>query len=110
MLATLAVVLPSFFVILLIMGVLKNTLKNKYVQAILRGLKPCIIGIILATGIYMTLHHCVPMTANTFVDISALCVAVVLITAAFLYKRLRRKKLSPIALIVLSAILGILLY
>ena len=82
-LATLAVVLPSFFVILLIMGVLKNTLKNKYVQAILRGLKPCIIGIILATGIYMTLHHCVPMTANTFVDISALCVAVVLITAAF---------------------------
>ena len=109
-LATLAVVLPSFFVILLIMGVLKNTLKNKYVQAILRGLKPCIIGIIFATGIYMTLHHCVPMTANTFVDISALCVAVVLITAAFLYKRLRRKKLSPIALIVLSAILGILLY
>ena len=109
-LATLAVVLPSFFVILLIMGVLKNTLKNKYVQAILRGLKPCIIGIILATGIYMTLHHCVSMTANTFVDISALCVAVVLITAAFLYKRLRRKKLSPIALIVLSAILGILLY
>lgn len=109
-LATLAVVLPSFFVILLIMGVLKNTLKNKYVQAILRGLKPCIIGIILATGIYMTRHHCVPMTANTFVDISALCVAVVLITAAFLYKRLRRKKLSPIALIVLSAILGILLY
>ena len=30
--------------------------------------------------------------------------------AAFLYKRLRRKKPSPIALIVLSAILGILLY
>ena len=109
-LATLAVVLPSFFVILLIMGVLKNTLKNKYVQAILRGLKPCIIGIIHATGIYMTLHHCVPMTANTFLDISALCVSVVLITAAFLYKRLRRKKLSPIALIVLSAILGILFY
>ena len=69
-----------------------------------------LIVLILATGIYMTLHHCVPMTANTFVDISAFCVAVVLITAAFLYKRLRRKKLSPIALIVLSAILGILLY
>lgn len=133
--ATLGIVVPSFVIIYLIsnfldnflayplvtkaflgikvgvgMGVLKNTLKNKYVQAILRGLKPCIIGIILATGIYMTLHHCVPMTANTFLDISALCVAVVLITAAFLYKRLRRKKLSPIALIVLSAILGILLY
>lgn len=29
--------------------------KNKYVQAVLRGLKPCVIGIVLATGIYMVL-------------------------------------------------------
>ena len=36
--ATLAVVLPSFFVILLITALLKNAVKNKYVQAVLRGL------------------------------------------------------------------------
>ena len=36
--ATLAVVFPSFFVILLLMVALKTLLKNKYVQAILRGL------------------------------------------------------------------------
>jgi len=60
-LATLAVVLPSFVIILLVMAVLKTALKNQYVQAILRGLKPCIIGIILATGVYMAVNNCVPL-------------------------------------------------
>ena len=44
LIATTAVVLPSFIIILLIMILLKRMLKNPYVQAILRGLKPCIIG------------------------------------------------------------------
>ena len=39
--ATLAVVLPSFFIILLVTALLKSALKNKYVQAVLSGLKPC---------------------------------------------------------------------
>lgn len=51
LIATTAVVLPSFTIILLIMVLLKKLLKNPYVQAILRGMKPCIIGIILATGL-----------------------------------------------------------
>ena len=49
--STLAVVLPSFIIILLVTALLKTELKNKYVQAVLRGLKPCVIGIVLATGI-----------------------------------------------------------
>ena len=56
-LATLAVVLPSFLVILLAAAVLKNLLENRYVKAVLGGLKPCVIGIILATGVYMTVHN-----------------------------------------------------
>ena len=53
-LATIAVALPAFLLILLIMIVLKNILKNRYVQATLGGLQPCIIGIILIlTGVYM---------------------------------------------------------
>ena len=57
LIATTAVVLPSFIIILLIMVLLKKLLKNPYVQAVLRGLKPCIIGIILATGVFMILQH-----------------------------------------------------
>ena len=36
---------------------LKTALKNPYVQAILRGLKPCVIGIVLATGLYMVFSN-----------------------------------------------------
>lgn len=107
--ATLAVVLPSFLIILLVMGALKLALKNKYVQAVLRGLKPCMIGIILATGAFMTLQHCFPM-AEQAVDASACIITVVLIAVMALWQLLRRKKLSPIALIVLSAVLGVILY
>ena len=45
-LATFAVVFPSFVVILAVTAALKSFTKSKYVQAILRGLKPCIAGII----------------------------------------------------------------
>ena len=46
--ATTAVILPAFFIILLIMVLLRKVLNDPRVQAVLRGLKPCIIGIILA--------------------------------------------------------------
>ena len=55
--ATLAVVLPSFFIILLVTSLSKMLLKSKYIQVILQGLKPCVIGIVLATGIYLSLIH-----------------------------------------------------
>ena len=51
--ATFAAVLPSIIIILLVTALLKSVLKNLYVQEVLRGLKPCMIGIILAAGVYM---------------------------------------------------------
>lgn len=108
--ATIAVVLPSFIIILLVTALLKTALKNKYVQAVLRGMKPCVIGIVLATGIYMMLHHCFPMNENAAADIPALVISIILLAAAVLYKHFRKKKLSPIAIIVVSAVLGAIVY
>ena len=107
--ATLAVVLPSFCIIILVTSVLKTFLKNKYVQVVLQGLKPCIVGIILSTGVYMTLRHCFPLTAPAIVDLRACFVAALLFGVSLLYRNLRKKKISPISLIVLSALLGILI-
>ena len=98
--ATLAVVLPSFLIILLVMALLKNALKNSYVQAALRGLKPCIIGIILATGVYMTLTHAVA-------DLRAGILTLLLAAIFFGSRPLLKKKLSPILLVVACALLGI---
>ena len=109
-LATLAVILPSFIIILLVMVALKTLLKNKYVQAILRGLKPCVIGIVLATGIYMILNNCFSLRSGFRFDWKPLALTVVLGGIMFVSKPLMKKKLNPILLIVISAVLGIIVY
>ena len=108
--ATLAVVLPPFLIILLVTALLKTALKNKYVQAILRGLKPCVIGIVLATGIYMVLKNCFVTRSDVTVNLNAVIISALLIASMFGYKHLKKKKLSPISIIILSAVLGIIVF
>lgn len=106
--ATVAVVLPSFFAILILMAVLTSALKNAYVQVVLQGLKPSIIGIILATGIYMTGKN--SFSGGSAIDLKSLSITVLLAAAMLGYKRFFRKQLSPILLIVCSACLGMIVY
>ena len=105
--ATLAVVLPSFLIILLVTALLKTALKNKYVQAVLRGLKPCVIGIVLATGIYMVFGNCLGEFSAIKVNMQAIIITALLFAAIFGYKHFAKKKLSPIILIIVSAIAGV---
>ena len=108
--ATLAVVLPSFLIILLVTALLKTALKNKYVQAVLRGLKPCVIGIVLATGIYMVLGNCFGTISRIKVNMQAISITALLVASILGYKYFAKNKLSPIGLIILSAILGIIIF
>ena len=108
LIATAAVVLPAYLVILLVAGILKNAIKNKYVQAVLRGLKPCVTGIVLGTGSYMMVRNCFPGLQS--IDLQSLLVTACLGAALWISPRLSKKKLSPIALICVSAVLGMVLY
>ena len=108
--ATLAVVLPSFLIILLVTTLLKTALKNKYVQAVLRGLKPCVIGIVLATGIYMVLKNCFGTVAALKMNLQAMIITALLAASLFGYKKFAKKKLSPIILIIISAAAGVVVY
>ena len=110
LIATAAVVLPSFIIILLIMALLKKLLKNLYVQAILRGMKPCIIGIILATGLYMILHNCVDSSIQFSLNTTAIIMTVVLSAVYFGSGKILKKGISPIGLIGISAVAGIIIY
>ena len=110
MIATLAVVLPSFMIILLVTALLKTALKNKYVQAVLRGLKPCVIGIVLATGIYMVLSNCFGAISALKVNVQAIILTAILVASMFGYKHFAKKKLSPIILIIVSAMVGVVVY
>ena len=108
--ATFAVVLPSFLMILLVTALLKTALKNKYVQAVLRGLKPCVIGIVLATGVYMVLGNCFGTISAIQANLRAIVMTALLLASMFGYRHFAKKKLSPILLIVISAAAGILVY
>ena len=105
--ATVAVVLPSFVIILLVCVLMKAFIRNAYVQAMLRGMKPCIIGIILATGTDMLIRNCGFPTGP---DHKAMILTAVLAILLFGGEKLFKKKLSPIALIGISGVLGILVY
>ena len=98
----------GFFGSLMIVMALKNAIKNPYVQAVLSGLKPCVVGIVIATGLYMSAESCLGKTSA--VDVRALAVALALIGSMLLSPKLTKKKLSPIGLILLSAVLGVLLF
>ncbi|MCQ2512040.1 MAG: chromate transporter [Lachnospiraceae bacterium] len=113
LLATFAVVLPAFLIILLIMVLLKNVLKNQYVQAVLGGLKPCVIGIVLAMGIYMIIRNIFPASFGGF-DWKTLLLTIFLAAVFYLPVKIApkvfKKKISPILLIVIAAICGIIIY
>ena len=107
-LATVGVVLPAYLVILLIVAILQNAIKNQYVQAVLRGLKPCVTGIVLATGGYMVIHNVLP--GGMAADLPGLLITAILTGLIWLFPKVTGKKLSPIALIFCSAVLGVMIY
>lgn len=111
--ATLGVVLPSFIIILLITAVLHNFLKYKGIQAFLKGVRPCVVALILATAITMalsTLLNFTTLQGGCSPDLKGLIILVILIAIALIFKKIRKKKPSPIFMILISAGLGMLLY
>ena len=112
-LATLGVVLPSFIIILVVSAVFANLLKFAGVQWALKGVKAVVAGLITATGLTMMLS-CILGTKTIknpiAFDYKALVIFGLVVIIAFSYNKLFKKKISPIVLILISAILGILLY
>ncbi len=107
--ATTAVILPAFFIILFIMVFSKSLIRNPYLQAVLRGLKPCVIGVILATGVYMILGNCYIM-AKSSVDSTAVFITCVLALIYFGSRKVLKKGISPIGLICLAAVVGLVVH
>ena len=110
--ATLASILPAFVIILLIMMIMKKFLNNRYVQAVMKGLQACVIGMITAVGCYMLYQNAVcPLTEGS-TDARPLILAAVLALIYFGSRKVKfmKKGLSPILLIGISAGLGILFF
>ena len=103
--ATLGVVLPSFIIILIIAGCYKRFKNSGVVKGCMSGLKPAVVGLIGASVISVGRQVFIPegftlevfKTSGTYVSIGILALALIL---SF-------KKVHPVIIIVLSAILGI---
>ena len=110
--ATLASILPAFLIILLITVLLKKALDNPYVQAVMRGLQACVIGVITAVGVWMLYKNAVGPVVTGEADVRPLLVAAVLAVIYFGSRKIKalKKGLSPIALIGISALLGIAVF
>ena len=110
--ATLASILPAFVIILLVMAVMKHTLNNKYAQAIMRGLQSCVIGVITAVGIHMLYKNAILPLTGAEADWRPLALAVVLAVIYFGSRKIKKLKkgISPILLIGISAVLGIIIF
>ena len=111
--ATLGVVLPSFIIILLISALIRNFLKYKGVQAFLGGVRPCVVALILATALTMLLSTLLGVTtvSGGFApDVRGIIIFAVLVAIALIFKKIKKKKPSPILMILISAGLGMLVY
>lgn len=111
--ATLGVVLPSFIVILIIAAAISGLMRFAGVKAFLGGIRPCVIGLILATAFTMFCTVILGSSAispNMSLDIRALIIFAALIAISLISKFVFRKKLSPILMILISAGLGMLAY
>ena len=111
--ATLGVILPAFIIILLIAAVMRNFLKYAGVQAFLGGIRPCVVGLIIATGLTMlltTLFGFSSIRSGLDIDVKGLIIFAIILAIAFVYKKLKKKKPSPIIMILISAGLGMIFY
>ncbi len=94
--ATFAVILPSFIVITILYKSIERFKKSKYMDWIFQGIRPVVLGLIAAAGI--------SVAKTGIVDIKSLLIA------ASLFYGVSFKNLNPILAIVLGGLLGIFLY
>ena len=111
--ATAGVILPSFVIIFIIAALIRNLLKFRGVQAALSGVRPAVVALIVATGLILTIETLLGVKnvpTAVAVDWRGIGIFVGVALLSFGYVKWRKKRLSPIVCILLSAAAGILLY
>lgn len=113
LLATLGVILPSFLIILIIAALLQNVLKYPVVTAFLKGIRPCIIAMIVTTGFTMgcrTLLGLTRLSDGLHPDGKGILLFGVLLLIHLIAVKMIHKKPTPIFMILVSGFLGAFLF
>ena len=109
--STLGVVLPSFIIILTIAILFKKFAKYKPVQVVLKTIRPIVVGMILAAGAYLVCTALgVHSVYKTAIDVKAVIITAILASIMVGYKLIRKKSIPIIVFILISAVVGLVVY
>lgn len=116
--ATLGVVMPSFIIILIIAIVFEKFINKAGVQGFFYGVRPVVVGLVLASTVSLGLAVFLPLLDLTYFSSLSVkgfdYVSLALIAVMFIIGHIRlgkrKKKIHPILLVVISAVLGVLLF
>ncbi len=114
--ATFAVVLPSLIIIVIVSKLLEQFKSSKYVQGVLYGIRPVVVGLVLSAMVGIALNVVLPNVKLTDLDSASASpfnwVSLILMCAFLPLSRIKikGKKIHPIFMIILSAGLGVLLF
>ena len=112
--STIGVILPSLIIIIIIAMILNKFMKNRFVQSALKGVKPIVLALILSVAITLLIKvlffggH--SLTGEFTFDRESFALLIILIITLLIFKKINKKSLNPIALLGLSALLGIIIF
>ncbi len=104
--ATLGVIMPSIIIILIVARIFEQFRSNRYVSAAIDGLKPAAVGLIASAVLTIgkTVFFTNGVSVVVMTDIKFYVSLITFGIMTFLYFK---KKMHPIAIICISAIIGI---
>ncbi len=117
--ATLGAITPSFVIILLIAKCLKGFMEKKGTRTVLDTIKPCVVGIILSTGLYFLLSGVIPQIKSLFTEgftksllpeWKTLLIFGLVFALRCVYKLWKKKTIPPILSIACAAVFGIIVF
>ena len=114
LLATMGVVLPSFVIILVVAACIKNLLKYSPVKTFIASMRPALGGLIVSVAATMALTVFFGIDTISSINLSfdprTLVVFAVVIAIPIIWKRIKKKEFSSILLVVISGVVGMLLF
>ena len=112
--ATIGVILPSLIIIMIVAILMNKFMKNRFVQGALNGVKPIVLALILSTALVLFIKiiffggHSI--SGEFTFDRRSFVLLLVLIGFTFIFKKINKKRLNPILILGLSALMGIILF
>lgn len=105
LIATTAVILPSFLLVLLVLKVLKHYREHKVTKTVFQALRPTVVGLLLAAVlVLLTKDNFSSPSENMWQFCTSIFLSVAAFVGTFFFK------INPIRMILLSAVAGLLLY